>query len=144
MRTGFRRHRARWLLLGALLIPGLGLAVRYLARPRLWASPTQAFRLRCAEGGCDSVGRISLGNGVDATLFRQADVDDNITQWASCLETALSCFADSLSPRCVAAAACPRKCKQRYERDTAGIRDSLDYLALFEKHFVEPGGSCAP
>lgn len=112
-------------------------------RDRLWVPARTEFRARC-DTSCDSVGTAIIEPYGRVIVYAQPRVDDDIAQWAGCLDDVLSCMADTLSAACVARSACPLACKTKYAAATDTLSDSLALLTELERGFLGDGAYCRP
>jgi hypothetical protein len=122
---------------------GLAVAATLGARDRLWQPARHEFRIRC-DSGCDSIGSAIVEPHGTVVVYAQPRVDDDITQWAGCLDQVLRCMADTLSRACVERSSCPTSCKARYAAATRATTDSLALLTVFESIFVGDSAYCRP
>lgn len=142
MRTS--RRAVVTLVVITVLGVAIGAAHALQSRTRLWQPATHEFQTEC-DGTCDSLGEIRLAHGGGVVpVYAQPRVDDDIAQWARCMDAVLGCMADTLSRRCVADSPCPAKCKERFATASIGITDSLELLAEFERLFLDSGAYCTP
>lgn len=149
-------------ILGLALITIAGVAGALLYRPGppgdLWAPASVGADPECAEGCEAFLGDIPPihGDGTETeasmTILVDADLDDPIAQWGDCLESVFACLGDAApldAPGradhlrgCVAASACPVRCRERYASRADGeLSDAVD---AFGQLFLEESAWCQP
>ena len=118
-----------------------------------WQPVTVPMPDDCQSARCEHVEDIQLAHGGTISFYRAADaenVDDEITQWDKCLESALQCFEgiDEVESgdlqRCVTRSSCPEACRAAFEKANRGAGDLLEEVASFESVFLTEGGACVP
>ena len=122
---------------------GVVAGVALLARERIWQPATHEFRTKC-DSSCDSLGAMHIKELGNVVVYAQPRVDDDVTQWAGCLDDVLTCMANNPSRDCVARSRCPTVCKTRYAAATATIADSTELLSELERVFLSDSAYCAP
>jgi len=110
----------------------------------IWRPASQQFRVDCDAQSCEDLGEVQIAHLGTVRMYAQPDVDDAISQWAGCLDSALECLDSGLSANCVAVASCPTECKLEYAESVADASEPMAYLAEFQRIFIDAGGLCRP
>ena len=150
----------RWIVLaaGLLLLAVAALLAWFLLSPRkldVWHRTTVPYSAACGSD-CKTWRPIALAHGgrraktpaAASTLVYDPKVDDAIAQWGDCLQSILVCVrahhrGDARAAnQCVARAACPEACRQRYGDET-GEDIAAAQKALFHV-FVDKDAVCRP
>lgn len=143
------KDRRVWLPAAAILIAILGAAYFVLFKDSSpWKKGTVAYDPTC-KADCQKLSDRIFPHVGPIKLQVQPKLDDEIAQWGDCLQSVASClYADRAAPNrdvkaCVASAACPQSCKDRYVNAVGAETDVNKLLDAFEAVFVNQGAPCA-
>lgn len=164
--------RSRWLIPVILLLIVLIVAAAIVwwffmrdNRPDVWEEATVPYTEDACEeeGNCELHVRALGGHGSHTgeglfEFYYDPDIDDPIAQWGDCLDSVFTCINVAMEAGaetgdepdrvalingCVAEAACPGECKDRFTSRARG-RDFEGLEALFFEMFVDERGYCVP
>ncbi len=110
-----------------------------------WAEPTHITAENC--DGCEEVNPGSLGHGGDGTFLVDREADDEVSQWANCVNGFMACVVveGGDEDTCIADGACPGACKAEYARLSAAAGDSIEAkLGVVDAVFFNEGALCKP
>ncbi len=143
--------KRRWIIIvaGLVLLLGVAAVFLFLNSPKgPWAPTTMEYG-DCGDD-CVDLGLHNFAHAGEVHLFYDKDVDDAVVQWATCLESAISCIKagsnedNDLISACVAASACPKSCQADYAGRAKSASSLKDQLLYFQQTFLKEGSLCRP
>ena len=149
--VGKNPSRRRMMLIGGgiIILVIVAVVVMFLRKPESpWAPATMEFG-DCGDD-CVDLGSHHFAHAGDVQFFYDRDVDDSVVQWATCLDSAISCIKagskedPSLITECVAASTCPKSCKADYAGRAKADSDLKAQLGYFQQTFLVEGSLCRP
>jgi len=107
-----------------------------------WSDVAGAELEQCAGESCIELAELDLLHSGKLTIRYLADLDDGVTEWASCVQALLSCSDEDNIDGCLAIDECPTECLQRLSEVEGVLSTHVSFLEAVNSEFLADSAYC--